>query len=125
MLHDGDNPSDHHPILLQVTLDIPVTRATSNPALRPKVLKWDKQTDEQKALYCENLNRNLRQSTSSSFLGCNNFHCTELNCKQRIEDEYENIITAILAADSCLSRFKPGDENLSNLKRESIETHKE
>jgi hypothetical protein len=60
---------------------------------------------------------------------CNSHHCNEDQCKTNIECEYENIVHAMKRADSFLPRYKSGTgkhwwtETLSDLKKQSIETH--
>jgi exonuclease III len=49
ILEDGDNTSDHLPVMFDLEIDISCAAETSNPAPRPPSLIWEILSDEQKS----------------------------------------------------------------------------
>ena len=128
ILQEGDNLSDHHPILMSVKTTIqPREYIAPQPSSTP-ILKWDKLnvTD------LHNYTAHLQQSVE---LGppmprCDNHcMCSDQSCIQSLQSEYNYIIHCLKYADSFLPRVKPGVQkdwwtrSLTNLRNKSIEVH--
>ena len=129
IVEDGDNPSDHLPIMMKCHLKIQAKTEESNSGATAPTLKWNKITNEQKAFYSQNLSQslaNLEEGTLYCPVAC---HCESLECKDRIQCEYDNISNCLKNADLTLPRHVSGREKewwtseLTHLKRQSIEIH--
>ena len=129
ILDEGDNPSDHLPILMRIT----VTTSSESPSVDASSnissLKWEKCSNEQKDAYKERLSENLSQSPSLP-MECHTTHCDNHVCLEWIQREYDNITESITQSDKVLPRHKPGvqkhwwNNELTYLRTKSIEIHR-
>ena len=131
IIDDGDNTSDHLPIVMRLTVDR-VARKPEPPSKEcPSILKWEKLTDVDKSRYTQCLSDVLTLSPSPlSAVHCEGICiCENTICHAKIQAEYDHLIKCFKIADQCLPRFKPGTEKdwwtdeLTQLKNKSIEIH--
>ena len=130
-MEDGDNPSDHLPIVM--TLSINANASTHQPCQPSSIetLKWDKLSSEQKATFSNRLQILVNARPASVLLSqCRKAcRCNEDQCKQAIQDEYDCLMRCLKESDSHLPRYKPGVEkswwtpNLTQLRNKSIDIH--
>ena len=131
ILDEGDNLSDHLPILMQISVSIPTSQTTSkNTDVRPK-LRWIKISSSQVKAYTSSLEQatdRLREIRDN--IECyNSCHCESELCRYYIQQEYDDLIECLKIADAELPRQKPGTQKewwcseLSNLKNQSVEIH--
>ena len=128
ILDEGDNPSDHLPILFSLTLDAECSPRTEQTLTEkePK-LKWDKLSDEHIEAYQRQITDSLDHLRSSVL--CNNCHCNSEECKNAIQNRYNTLIHTLKQAEKPLPRCKAGVEkswltpNLTTLRNNSIECH--
>jgi hypothetical protein len=123
ILDDGDNTSDHLPIIF----DLPFTTGSvpcqdgDVSSQQPTSLEWEKCTEQQK-LYTSRLDELLWCSPETKNICCN-VHCQDQTCLERIQSEYDVIISCLQNADKVLPRHKPGvqkswwNENLTKIKQ--------
>ena len=129
ILDHGDNPSDHLPIKLRLTVKTSAEPPRITPPVKAPTLKWEKCTDDHIALYKQRLSDLLIHSPTLT-TNCNVAHCTSQNCLLSIQHEYDNLTTFIKAADEILPRHKPGvqkhwwTDELSSLRNKSIDIHR-
>tara|TARA_B110001454_G_scaffold153252_1_gene142574 strand:- start:178 stop:1323 length:1146 start_codon:yes stop_codon:yes gene_type:complete len=128
ILEDGDNTSDHLPIIFKLEIDgdkvsIPTSTSSSCPSL-----KWEKCSAIQKLQYSQILENLLSDSaTSSPCFECPLIHCSDNQCRDSIQMEYDKIISSMKTADQCLPRSRKGHEkgwwteDLSTLRQQNIE----
>ena len=131
IMEDGDNPSDHLPIVM--TLSINANASTHQPCQPSSIetLKWDKLSSEQKATFSNRLQILVNARPASVLLSqCRKAcRCNEDQCKQAIQDEYDCLMRCLKESDSHLPRYKPGVEkswwtpNLTQLRNKSIDIH--
>ena len=132
ILNDGDNPSDHLPLLFSINLPIKDLVPTSESVTRPAKLRWEKLNSEQLQQYANRLLLLLQSTPSSLPLSdCHTIcHCTNEVCKTAIQNEYDTILTCLKKADASLLRHRPGIEkewwtpNLTALRDQSIDVHR-
>ena len=112
ILDDGDNPSDHLPLLM--TLSFPVL--PSNPddvTLHTNTsIAWNKVSSESVKCYADELERLLLLRGGPSLVSGCHFPCgcTSDVCRESIQDEYDYIIECITNASNLLPRCKGGAE---------------
>ena len=125
----GDNPSDHLPISLQLSIE--TTAAPDRPESVGRVpsLRWEKCSDAHKSAYKQRLSDLLQQSPSS-ITNCDTAHCESDDCLNSIQGEYDDITSIINQADRILPRHKPGvqkhwwTDELTHLRDQSIDIHR-
>ena len=129
ILDDGDNVSDHLPIMMSLKLCLsPNTQESSTPQ-NAATLKWEKCSENHKLMYKNNLSQRLNDSPSM-LPDCETYHCKSHSCQSNIQAEYDNLIKQIQDADKCLPRFKPGvqktwwTDELSSIRQKSIDIHR-
>ena len=129
ILDHGDNPSDHLPISLRLTVETAPNPPKTNPPVRMPSLKWEKCSDDQIALYKQHLS-DLLDESPACLTHCNEAHCVNPTCLSSIQDEYDNLTQLIKTADRVLPRHKPGvqkhwwTEELTRLRIKSIDIHR-
>ena len=128
VLVEGDNLSDHFPIMMSLK-----TKIQSRPfeAFQPptqRKLKWDKVSESHKDAYSNQLNTILASQHFYAPLYCQNrCQCRDSRCEAAIQQEYDFLISSMQSADSSLPHFKPGVEKdwwtdgLTRLRHDSIE----
>ena len=133
ILSEGENPSDHFPILF--SLSIPLSDASDPPVacgVKPAKLRWDKLTSIQQLPYANRLSNLVEASQWPLSLsrcqgGC---HCSEMSCQADIQKEYDCLLMCLKTAAATLPRHKPGVEkdwwtpNLTILRDQSISIHR-
>ena len=127
ILNDGDNLSDHYPILMNLETNISPKGADPPPLLKPPVLKWEKLSALQLARYTSRLQHEVT-TIPSTVLHCTSpCRCHDSRCGDALQSEYDSLISAMKKADSTLPRAKPGVEknwwtnSLTDLRKKSIE----
>ena len=127
IMEAGDNPSDHHPIMMNLSVSLfpaPTGETTSSASQNP-TLKWNMCNERETMRYTELLDEILLNNPSN--FECTECHCRNNDCRTMIQNEYDIMIQSIKAADSVLPRQKPGtakawwSKDLQNLKQKSIE----
>ena len=132
VLEDGDNLSDHVPIMMKLAAHI--SKDISDkiaPDIQPK-LKWANINTQHKLDYETRLQHLLMSHPApEEMLACvGKCRCREEMCCNAIQQEYEFLISALKLADAPLPRYKPGvekdwwNDGLSELRDKSIEIHK-
>ena len=133
ILNEGENPSDHLPILF--SLSIPLSNASLPPMegeTKQAKLRWEKLTTEQQQQYANQLSNLVEASQSPLSLShCQErCHCSELSCQATIQAEYDCLLSCLKTAAAPLPRHKPGVEkdwwtpNLTILRDQSIDIHR-
>ena len=131
VLHDGDNVSDHFPIIMSLSVDIQPHLEETIYQSSKSTLKWDKLTNEQ----LDNFTTRIQSAVEAlppppvAIECANQCRCRNSNCLKSLQQEYDALISCLHKADSSLPRYKPGKEKdwwtegLSELKNKSIEIH--
>ena len=132
ILDDGDNPSDHLPILMTLTTTTPTAvERFENHAQPEPVLKWDKVNDAQKNSFTQKL-AFLTDSNPppDALIRCQpQCQCRESACHTALQAEYDCLIQCMKKADAKLPRHRPGLEKgwwtrgLTDLKNKSTDIH--
>ena len=131
IIDEGENISDHLPITMKISVQIPNSiQIQKSSDLRSK-LNWSKLSDESKDSYITRLKLNVDAlGTRRRHTDCaGKCHCKHEQCFVDIQQEYDALVQCVKEADSILPRQKPGtrkewwNENLSLLKNQSIEIH--
>ena len=131
VIDDGDNLSDHLPIILNLAAEIHRSKPDQTKTEHDAYLRWDKISDGKIQDYSQKLHDlvnlcprlNLRSSCP------NKCRCRDEACGVAIQKEYDFLVSCFQTADSCLPRFKPGtekdwwNERLTVLKNQSIDIH--
>ena len=132
IIDDGDNISDHLPILMELTMH--QTLINTEDCIKqqpPAMIKWDKLTDSDKSCYTRRLS-DISATHISPIHAFNCHHtcvCDSSSCHQLLQAEYDHLIHCLKDADKCLPRFKPGTEkdwwteDLALLRNKSKEIH--
>ena len=129
ILDDGDNVSDHLPIMMCLSCNLSTSPPTEQPQPKCSTLKWEKCSEAHKQAYNSRL-RHLLNDSPSLLPSCSSVHCTNEYCRAAIQSEYDNLIKQISDADKALPRHKPGvqkpwwTEELTNLRQKSIDIHR-
>ena len=131
ILDDGDNMSDHFPIVMKMRVNLEPAQPSFRYNSSGKTLKWDKLSTSHLDTYTSKLH-NLVDSLPAPevSLNCNaTCFCANKSCLESAQREYDNLLQCLQTADSTLPRQKPGirkdwwNEDLDNLKKESIDIH--
>ena len=129
ILQDGDNLSDHYPIMMSVQAGIQTKEFVQPTAPLPPTLIWSKLKAEALNGYTSRLQQYVNQSPSV-LPSCNSqCICKNHSCTQSLQEEYDYLISCLKRADSSLPRFKPGVQkdwwtaDLTELRNQSIEIH--
>lgn len=127
IVDDGENLSDHLPVILEMTTSIQVTpRPTAEPP-KTSTLKWEKRSVLQRQGFTDRVSEFLQQLPVKKV--CSLQHCDNISCTELIQEEYDGLIQCLLKADKKLPRKKPGAEKswwtteLSRLQQQSIDVH--
>ena len=132
VLQDGDNISDHFPILMSLAANVQTRYEESSTVFQPPTLKWDKLSNEQRSDYTSHLHSlvdALPPPPDAIHQCVHKCRCRESSCVDSLQHEYDTLINCLRTADSILPRHKPGIEKdwwtqgLSELKYKSIEIH--
>ena len=127
ILDEGDNTSDHLPIMMKVSTQhesgIPISESISSPSL-----KWEKIPHSQRIGYASKLACLIDScELPASLLQCHNScKCDKAECHNAIQEEYDQLIKCILKASDSLPRYRRGVEKewwsskLTDLRDQSI-----
>ena len=132
VLDEGDNPSDHLPLLFSLSIPLGNIPEITTNVDKPAKLCWDKLSDEHIRQYANRLSSFNDSSPSPLILSqCEKrCHCTNPECRTIIQDEYDTLLSCLKHAEAPLPRVKPGVEkdwwtsNLTNLRNQSIDIHR-
>ena len=131
ILNEGDNPSDHLPLLFTLSLPHLDYVQPSASDSKPAKLRWEKLSTEQLQQYANKLSELLERipsplSLSECHTSC---HCSMGTCQRYIQAEYDCLLSCLNKAAAHLPRHRPGVEkgwwtpNLTIL-HQSIEIHR-
>ena len=129
IIEDGQNPSDHLPISMIMSIEIQPCHQDENEPIQVPTLKWSKVSNEDKSRFLKTVHHCMStvESVIDSFPCKNHSHCDNDLCKSALQFEYDFLIDSIKAADKLLPRHSKGREKnwwtaeLSDLKRQSIQ----
>ena len=128
VLDEGDNLSDHFPIMMSLKTKIQPRPFEAPQPLSQRQLKWDKVSESHKDAYSNRLDSILAARHSYAPVHCQNqCRCRDSECEIAIQQEYDFLISSMKSADSILPRFKPGvqkdwwTDGLTRLRDNSIE----
>ena len=132
ILNEGDNPSDHLPLLFTLSLPHLVSVQPIMSDSRPPKLRWEKLSNEQLQQYANRLSVLLESTPSPLSLSIcqSTCHCSEGNCQSLIQAEYDYLLSCLKKAAAPLPRHRPGVEkdwwspNLTVLRDQSIDVHR-
>ena len=128
ILDDGDNPSDHLPIIMQLSICTTVEPEKVDPPVKLPSLKWEKCSEEHKTAYNNRLS-NLLARSPSEITKCEVVHCDSRDCTHSIQREYEDLTRIIKESDKVLPRHRPGVQKswwtaeLTRLRNQSMDIH--
>ena len=121
----GNNVSDHLPV--ELTLNAVVSITVPPKHKLQSYVNWGKLSENDLELFEQNLTRRLNAINVPSFVFHGSHVCLDDHHKVLIENYYEDIVSAIVDAESLLPKTNPNihrsfwSEELSELKRASIE----
>ena len=112
ILDEGDNNSDHLPLLMEITAQLQSSVSVNNGKNISDTLNWKKISAENKARYSDKLEELLlqRQTPLSVYSCAHPCGCQSQVCRNSIQQEYDEILTCISSASSLLPRSKSGVE---------------
>ena len=122
----GDNVSDHRPVELDLLISL--TEIPARPNLRPHSINWSKLPDATLSQFRETMTAKLDHINVPFYSIIHGDKCCNDDCHRLMIETYCNdIIAAVLAADSILPRTSPSvhksywSPRLSELKQRSID----
>ena len=130
ILDDGDNLSDHFPIMMNLKVDC--TPHIQNRGITERVerLRWNDLSPAVVDGYTARLGHLISLLPESVADKCHHSCvCSNASCHQSIQEEYDCLLHCLQQADSLLPRKKSGvgkdwwTEGLTELKKKSIEIH--
>ena len=135
VLDEGSNLSDHLPITMQLNVPISANEFIPIPITKKPTLRWDKLNPDDISAYTQRLSTAVDEMARTRGLLAQHVcldkcHCTNENCRYFLQQEYDDLLSCIKAADAALPKHKPGCKKdwwssaLSDLKKQSQEIHK-
>ena len=107
VVHSGENPSNHAPIIAKVALDVDTSGFES--AESKQKVNWEKSTSEARDLYSKTLNVKLEQVSIPECVQCTDVHCN--NHMDQMEEYTMSVMEAIeAAAVECLASSGGGKQ---------------
>ena len=107
VVHSGENPSNHAPIIAKVALDIDISRVETTESKRK--VNWEKSTSESKNLYSKTLNAKLEQVSIPECAECTDVHCNKH--MNQLEEYTMSVLEAVeAAAVECLASSGGGKQ---------------
>ena len=99
ILHEGDNASDHYPILMSLSANIQTRYQESSSPDPTPTFKWDKLSNEQRSNYTTRLQSLVEAlppppTAVQCVVKC---RCREYNCLDSLLHEYDNLIMCMRA----------------------------
>ena len=129
ILDDGDNVSDHLPLMMNLACNLGSCPPQDKPRAKQPSLRWEKCSEEQKLAYNRSLRTHLHE-VPSLLPSCTNLHCKNESCHYAIQAEYNRLVDCMQKADRILPRHKPGiqkswwTDDLSSLRQKNIDIHR-
>ena len=80
ILDDGENPSDHLPITMSMSVTIPSKRVDSAPATSVPTLRWNKVSAHHIQTYSNSLSAAIHSRSFDSAVSCDGCHCQRSDC---------------------------------------------
>ena len=131
ILDDGDNVSDHFPILMKLSIELDDQIQETEPVASQPSLKWDKLSSIKVEAYTSHLHELVStlpplDSMDNCISSC---MCNNAECHEALQKQYDSLIHCLHVADTVLPRQKPGvskhwwTDGLTELKNRSIEIH--
>ena len=124
--HDGNNVSDHIPVELDLVLN--VQELKSENIRLPLYVNWKKLSSEQKTIFSDKMTENLANiHIPPNELLHGDKCCQENGHVLALENYFDNIVAAVLQAESVLPKTNPNiqrsfwNEDLMDLKQASID----
>ena len=115
VLDEGDNLSDHLPIVMKISTEVPTNvQLPSSTQTSVSSLKWDKLTSSHKQHYESVLNKLTEKLPLPEIAICctSKCKCDDAACHAALQREYDAIIKCLKQADASLPRQKKGVEKL-------------
>ena len=129
ILDEGENPSDHLPITMVMSIEIQPDQIDNKRTITPPSLKWDKVSPHHIQAYSDSLSLELGAQSWLPVDSCEGCHCDRQECRDVLQQNYDRVISSVCAAEAVLPRYGPGVEKdwwnpkLTELKQKSIEIH--
>ena len=131
ILDEGENTSDHLPILMSLSQKFKRTDLHDAAPPTVEILNWDKVTETERLAYGARLSGYVAECRRPETLGrcraaC---RCDSEHCKIDLQSEYDKLTDCILKASSSVPRFRRGVQKdwwtpeLTRLKDQSIAIH--
>jgi hypothetical protein len=100
-VHEGDNLSDHYPVLLELQIDVEYSKCNTQPSPRPSP-SWRRADQQHIECYREHFRNELqRVEAPAEALVCRQFNCTEH--LDDLKGYYSAILTALTSsANACI-----------------------
>ena len=128
ILDEGENTSDHLPLLMKMSLHLTDSNHNSSSAPSLGKLDWNKMPEKDKVKYASRLELLLLQrrtslGVSSCLRPCG---CRSHSCLEDIQREYDEILSCLITASDSLPRRRAGVEKdwwtseLTQLRDQSI-----
>ena len=112
VLDDGDNTSDHLPLLLTLNISLPESQTEVSRPQKTSAINWKKVSAEKRNEYSNKLEQLLlAQEAPSHVSGClHKCGCLSDACRNSIQSEYDYIKSCISTASKLLPKSKEGVE---------------
>ena len=131
VLDDGDNMSDHFPIMMNMQINVEAAEIPRQHSTRGATLKWDKLSQTAIDAYTSRLQVLIDSLPEPEVVvNCSaTCTCTNDSCFESVQKEYDDLLNCLRVADSSLPRFKTGlsrdwwSKELDELKSKSIDIH--
>ena len=129
ILEDGDNTSDHLPITMSLKARFQPGVDEQITATAAEVLRWSKVSARDRGRFGDVLSASLaRCEPLLSNAECNaECHCEQADCRDSLQEAYDDIVGQLKVADQILPRSTQGHQKewwtaeLSELKQQSID----
>ena len=131
ILDEGDNLSDHFPIMMNMKIEIGPGMNTASNSRSTPTLQWQNLSSSHINAYTDAVHHRMHELPPSfCATQCQSTcSCRDKACLESLQIEYDNIINCLRAADASLPRQKPGvkkdwwTSGLDELKSKSIDIH--
>ena len=130
IVEDGDNNSDHLPLLMNLSVSISGNSCSTNPHAMTNKPQWNRMSASQLSDYADNLERLLlRRQRERAVFSCDKVcSCRDSNCYTHLQEEYDEIIQSMITASLSLPKGSVGNKeknwwspNLTALREQSID----
>ena len=129
VIDDGDNNSDHLPLLMKVSVSTNEINSSATPTSNAVKPQWNRLSATQLSAYQDRVEQMLlkRQSPRAVFTCKCNCSCRDANCHKDLQDEYDEIVQSLVVASQSLPKtsVNRGEKdwwspNLTSLQEQSI-----